>query len=61
MSWAFGVTGAALAFVLGFATTLVALMLQLWAEYRRVRQGGDRWKPKSKNMHLDDNQQAGLE
>jgi O-antigen/teichoic acid export membrane protein len=61
MSWAFGVTGAALAFVLGFATTLVALMLQLWAEYRRVRQGGDRWKPKSKNMHLDDNQQDGLE
>jgi O-antigen/teichoic acid export membrane protein len=35
--WRFGVIGAAIAFVLGYAATLAALGTQLWAEYRRVR------------------------
>ena len=61
MSWAFGVIGAAMAFVLGFAATLVALILQLWAEYRRVRRGGDRWKAQSQDLHLDESQQPGLD
>ena len=48
-------------FVLGFAATLVALILQLWAEYRRVRRGGDRWKAQSQDLHLDESQQPGLD
>jgi O-antigen/teichoic acid export membrane protein len=56
LSWALGVIGAALAFVLGFAATLVALVLQLWVEYRRVRPGG---QPKA--VRLDQGQQPGLD
>jgi len=37
LAWSLGVIGAAVAFVLGFAVTVLALMLQLWSEYRRVR------------------------
>jgi O-antigen/teichoic acid export membrane protein len=37
LSWELGVIGAALAFVLGFAATVLTLMVQLLTEYRRVR------------------------
>jgi O-antigen/teichoic acid export membrane protein len=37
LSWQLGVIGAALAFVLGFAATVLTLMVQLLTEYRRVR------------------------
>jgi O-antigen/teichoic acid export membrane protein len=37
LSWALGVIGAAIAFVLGQATNVVTQMIQLWSEYRRVR------------------------
>ena len=37
LSWAYGVVGAALAFVLGFAATVVTLIVQLLTEYRRVK------------------------
>jgi O-antigen/teichoic acid export membrane protein len=37
LSWRLGVVGAALAFVLGFAATVLTLILQLLTEYRRVR------------------------
>ena len=37
MAWTWGVIGAALAFVLGFAATVIALIVQLLGEYRRVR------------------------
>lgn len=37
LSWKLGVVGAALAFILGFAATVLTLILQLLTEYRRVR------------------------
>ncbi|MEO8548242.1 MAG: lipopolysaccharide biosynthesis protein [Sphingomicrobium sp.] len=37
LSWRFGVTGAAVAFVLGYAVMVAVLALQLLGEYRRVR------------------------
>jgi len=37
MSWSAGVIGAAIAFVIGFAATVIALIVQLLGEYRRVR------------------------
>ena len=37
LSWRFGVTGAAAAFVIGFAAMVVTLVVQLAREYRRVR------------------------
>jgi len=33
----FGVIGAAVAFVLAYAALAITLVLQVWAEYRRVR------------------------
>jgi O-antigen/teichoic acid export membrane protein len=61
LSWQFGVIGAALAFVIGFAATVVTLILQLWSEYRRIRRDGSQWSTKPKDMHLDETQQPGLE
>jgi len=40
LAWRFGVMGAALAFVLGYATMVAVLALQLAREYRRVRGSG---------------------
>ncbi|WP_395623996.1 lipopolysaccharide biosynthesis protein [Sphingomonas daechungensis] len=37
LSWSFGVIGAALAFVIGNAATVIVLVFQLFREYRRVR------------------------
>ena len=37
LSWRYGVVGAAVAFVLGQATNVVAMMVQLRGEHRRVR------------------------
>ena len=37
LSWQFGVVGAAIAFVLGTAVNVTAMILQLQSEYRRVR------------------------
>ena len=37
LSWEFGVVGAAAAFSLGFAATVITLIVQLLGEYRRVR------------------------
>jgi O-antigen/teichoic acid export membrane protein len=37
LSWKIGVVGAALAFVLGFAATVLTLVAQLLTEYRRIR------------------------
>lgn len=37
LSWKFGVTGAAAAFVIGTATMVAVLVLQVQAEYRRIR------------------------
>lgn len=37
LSWRFGVTGAAIAFVIGFAAMVATLAIQLSMEYRRVR------------------------
>ncbi|HEX8841996.1 MAG TPA: lipopolysaccharide biosynthesis protein [Sphingomicrobium sp.] len=37
LSWQFGVVGAAAAFSLGFAATVLTLILQLLGEYRRVK------------------------
>ena len=37
MSWSMGVIGAAIAFVIGYAAFVLALALQLWAEYRKAR------------------------
>lgn len=39
LSWLWGVIGAALAFVLGYAATVLTLVGYLWREYRRVRGG----------------------
>jgi O-antigen/teichoic acid export membrane protein len=39
LSWRFGVIGAAIAFVMGSAATVVAMMWQLRLEHRRVRPG----------------------
>jgi O-antigen/teichoic acid export membrane protein len=61
LSWQFGVIGAALAFVIGFAATVVTLILQLWSEYRRIRRDGSQWSTKSKDLHIDEAQQPGLE
>jgi O-antigen/teichoic acid export membrane protein len=35
MSWSMGVIGAAIAYVLGYGATVLALVVQVWAEYRR--------------------------
>jgi O-antigen/teichoic acid export membrane protein len=37
LSWTFGVVGAASAFALGFAATVLTLIAQLLIEYRRVK------------------------
>ena len=37
LSWEYGVVGAAVAFDLGFAATVLTLIIQLLTEYRRVR------------------------
>ena len=37
LSWKFGVVGAAAAFALGFAATMLTLIVQLLTEYRRVK------------------------
>jgi O-antigen/teichoic acid export membrane protein len=37
LSWKFGVTGAAVAFVIGVAATVALQAVQLVGEYRRVR------------------------
>ena len=37
LSWQYGVVGAAIAFDLGFAATVLTLIIQLLTEYRRVR------------------------
>ena len=37
MSWSFGLIGAAIAFVLGYAAYVATLALQVWAEYRKAR------------------------
>jgi O-antigen/teichoic acid export membrane protein len=37
LSWSMGVIGAAIAFVIGYATTVSALAAQVWIEYRRTR------------------------
>ena len=37
LCWRFNVIGAAIAFVIGYAATVLTLMVQLWIEYRRVR------------------------
>jgi O-antigen/teichoic acid export membrane protein len=37
LSWSFGVLGAAVALVLGEATNVAAMMVQLRGEHRRVR------------------------
>jgi hypothetical protein len=47
--------------VIGFAATVVTLILQLWSEYRRIRRDGSQWSTKSKDLHIDEAQQPGLE
>ena len=37
LAWRFGLIGAAVAFVIGYAVMVAMLMLQTWREYRRVR------------------------
>jgi O-antigen/teichoic acid export membrane protein len=37
LSWRFGVTGAAAAFVIGTAVMVLILAMQVWREYRRTR------------------------
>jgi O-antigen/teichoic acid export membrane protein len=54
LSWALGVIGAALAFVLGYAATLLALVAQLWSEYRRVRRPRTRAEPVPPEIALEE-------
>ena len=37
MSWSMGVIGAAIAFVIGYTAFFLALVLQVWAQYRKAR------------------------
>jgi O-antigen/teichoic acid export membrane protein len=37
LAWRFGLLGAAAAFVIGYAMMVLALVVQVWREYRRVR------------------------
>ena len=60
-AWSFGVIGAAMAFVLGYAATLLSLGLQLWSEYRRVRKSRKTAPAAVDPIQLEPTQRPGLD